>query len=388
MSARSQSSAKFRYDNMDNYIENIYNYPIEKIPYLHDVYFRALDIHSTHRKKNKMKTLKTSTFGTNNVVSIIQINDKKKYAVRLSKNPIDLSTPDLRIIQSKINWNKANSLKICPRVIYNGYFKIKTNTAAIRIHELLITDAYDTDLHSYYADKITPDNNDAIICDKLRQQLYTLASNSMWVSCLDIKPANIVCNISTSDPRLTDVRLIDLDGDWCTLIPESIQTIDTTIGVYFETCIFMACHFLLLGNNIFADYMQTFSKAEIYELLHQRLAADRTHLVYWVMIANHYFKDFDKLTTNVMDVSYWLTNLINWSQMKKINEHPSPIALTPTQCKYRDPIKKKCVSNLKFKNHIFGKTRIAKPKILKPCAAGKERNYITNRCRKRGTRPP
>jgi hypothetical protein len=376
--------AEYRYNEMDYYIENIFTYPTEKIPYLKEIFFKVLDIHSVHRKKNKMKTLKTSTLGTYNVVSIIQINDKKRYAVRLSKNPIPMQPVNPANIQSKMNWHKANLLKICPNVVYNGYFRIGEGNST-QIHELLITEAYETDLHTYFATKqlthktVKMDKDDKTVCDKLQRHFYTMASNAMWVACIDIKPANVVLNTDTMD-----VRMIDLDGDFCTVIPVKIQSIDTTINSYFEACMLMACHFLVMNYNIFADYIASFDVNELSQALHSRLSGDNIHMVYWLQMVQHYFKGLksDDKPQNEFDVQFWIKNVILWSRMRD-TKTPRPItSVDPISCKYRDPEKKKCVTKTKFKNHIYDGKPIPKPKKVKPCAAGKERSCTTNRCKK------
>jgi hypothetical protein len=344
----------------------------------------VLDVHSVYRKKNKMKTLKTSTVGTYNVVSIIQINDKKKYAVRLSKNPVPMQPVNPVIIQSKINWHKANLLKICPNVIYNGYFRIGEGDST-QIHELLITEAYETDLHTYFATKrmthktVKMDKDDRTICEKLQRHLYTMASHAMWVACIDIKPANVVLNTDTMD-----VRMIDLDGDWCTVIPVQLQSVDTTINSYFEACMLMACHLLVIEYNIFADYMTAFDLNELRKALHDRLSGDHIHMVYWLQMVKHYFKNLksDDKPQNDFDVKFWMENVVLWSRMRDTTTPQAITAVDPISCKYRDPEKKKCVTKAKFKNHIYDGKPIPKPKKIKPCMAGKERSCTTNRCKK------
>jgi hypothetical protein len=206
-----------------------------------------------------------------------------------------------------------------------------------------------------------------------------MASNAMWVACIDIKPANVVLNTDTMD-----VRMIDLDGDFCTVIPVQIQSIDTTINSYFEACMLMACHFLVIDYNIFADYVASFDINELSEALYNRLSGDNIHMVYWLQMVKHYFKNLksDEKPQNEFDVKFWMKNVILWSRMRD-TKTPRPItAVDPTSCKYRDPEKKKCVTKTKFKNHIYDGKPIPKPKKVKPCVAGKERSCTTNRCKK------
>ena len=75
----------------------------------------------------------------------------------------------------------------------------------------IISEAYDTDLNSFYRDETnrTP-YKDNKIRDNLLDLFNKLSQKPFYRICFDIKPENCVINEKT-----LDVKLIDLDGDFC-----------------------------------------------------------------------------------------------------------------------------------------------------------------------------
>ena len=138
------------------------------------------------------------------------------------------------------------------------------------LYQVIISEAYDTDLHDYYtgsryASKRIGDNPtslDKLIVDKLIS-LLTISHRQIGMICFDIKPGNCVINISSNGmpKRLpngdVDLKLIDLEEDTCL---QDLKITDAQLQyIDILSQIIMANHFFMpapigVGWNIFSDY--------------------------------------------------------------------------------------------------------------------------------------
>lgn len=120
-----------------------------------------------------------------------------------------------QIKRNESNWFQCNLKAICPKIYYYGYFKdiVSVNDDDSIIYPIMITEKYDSDLSNflYHNNKELSTNNQESIANQLEYLFKTLIS--LEIICYDIKPENTV--IRKNDDGTLDVRLIDLDGDYC-----------------------------------------------------------------------------------------------------------------------------------------------------------------------------
>ena len=227
------------------------------------------------------------------------------------------------LAQTEKNWLEAYREGICPIIIYYGYIKYTNiyentinGTGTVQLKSCLITEAYDKDLDTYYIEQTNPI---IILKNKLReekekseiekieseieyrrqqisqlsyyvcQKLVELISKyvELNIVCSDIKPANVVIKIVNNPIYSSDdiqVRLIDLDGDFCKT-PEHLEFTHNRMQLRSDTnqitknkdnykillCIIMANHFYYyiddeeawdVFNNYFTNKRDIFNKRE------------------------------------------------------------------------------------------------------------------------------
>ena len=184
------------------------------------------------------------------------------------------------VAQTEKNWLIANEKKICPRIIYYGYIKyidsiqnlIAGEENKVQLKSCLITEAYDNDLNSFYYDMIETLNQNEIIqlnkyvCRQLVELIDKYVESN--IVCSDIKPENVVIKIVNNTINSSEdiqVRLIDLDGDFCKEI-KSLPLYNTRMQLRSDKdkykillCIIMANHFFYYIDDeeawdVFNDY--------------------------------------------------------------------------------------------------------------------------------------
>lgn len=367
---------------IDLYIEDVYSYDTSKILRYGMILVNVI------QNPHSLTVIKRAQGTYNNVY--IYTNGIQKFAIRVGKKPIIMSYFHYKdeIINSKKNWKLASDNNISPRVLYNGYYRdVKDNL----IYDLIIMEAYDMDVRSYYklktvTDVHTLDEDDITIELNIRKKLYSLASNNMWMECIDIKPLNMVINTDT-----LDVRLIDMDGDFCTFIDTQQQNIGTTIEIYIEGCILMAVHFYNHGNNIMFKYMQSFPKQDLFELVRTRLQT------YPRLFRNvqHYFQNiFEEIydantvgTDKFHNADIWAYILVECSRLRVpdfIYRYTSnhltfvePNDIKHVDCKdneFHDPTSHGCINKKDFQKHILGNDAQAQSPKKKRCPKGSRKN--------------
>jgi len=218
------------------------------------------------------------TKGGNNDIFIYQSGDLT-IVVRLSKYTSFQITPFNHItvigknknhkinnlneaIQSKSNWERANSLGYTPKLYNYGYLENEGH-----FYNYIICEKMESDLSDYYdtgpgKDSISSgelSTTDHKIARQLVDLLYA-TTNNLGLICFDIKPAN--CMINYSDPDNIVVKLIDWDGDWCQDYSYITSKSDLKDLISILSVIVMAAHFyVFLDWNIFYTY---FSEPDSY----------------------------------------------------------------------------------------------------------------------------
>lgn len=120
------------------------------------------------------------------------------------------------------------------------------------IHSCIITEGYQMNLCDFY-DKIILQNTESIDLNiTIANQVMKMINNlvKLQLICGDIKPQNCVINYEKNllhQINKVDVRMIDLDGDYCKEYDGLLLKKETDISqnkhVYFILTIIMANHF-------------------------------------------------------------------------------------------------------------------------------------------------
>lgn len=277
---------------------------IEDIPLEEDIdLFMTKSIPDIHEYTD----LKTNSGANNNIVTLKNNNNNKKIVFRRTKNPLNTIPFNVLIPENFKNYLKQNNLpenntevdtfintkyllqesniwtlahehNISPYLHYYGIyrkteFKQKNPTASIMakmlpaepyhsIYQVVISEGYDMNISDYYNNpkndgyndkqSIKLSDTDKMIANLLTDLLDKLHSK-VKVICFDIKPDNCVINL---DPF--DVKLIDLDADWCQYSPilKKRGTDEQKQLIKFLSIMTLANHFLHYCNwNIFSDYL-------------------------------------------------------------------------------------------------------------------------------------
>ena len=261
------------------YTYNDYNTDIRDMP-------TYLDLLSKYRINDRPDNFEEKS-GSFNRTRLYKDN---KLSLRISKEPIfvkniteiipykqDVTIGDLKKAQDKTasNWKKAVQIGIAPAMYFYGYIKEPIpypypHEGKFNLYQVIISEAYDTDLHDYYtgsryASKRIGDNPtslDKLIVDKLIS-LLTISHRQIGMICFDIKPGNCVINIQDNGmpKRLpngdVDLKLIDLEEDTCL---QDLKITDAQLQyIDILSQIIMANHFFMpapigVGWNIFSDY--------------------------------------------------------------------------------------------------------------------------------------
>ena len=170
----------------------------------------------------------------------------------------------MRIIQ------RASNEGLSPLVYYIGFANFSKGKTAVGI--LQISEAYEMDLHNYYADRVKRkfsaaqvssgkwgpldfDHNDSIISGQLIDLLSRMVT-ILHLTCFDVKPGNSVINVNNPDGPV--VKLIDWDADYCEYTSASSK-IDGRMAdkIIMLHVILMANHFYLSFNhNILYEFVR------------------------------------------------------------------------------------------------------------------------------------
>ena len=310
------------------------------------------------------------TKGGNNDIYIYQSGDLT-IVVRLSKYASFQITPFNHItvlgknknhkinnlneaIQSKSNWERANSLGYTPKLYNYGYLENEGH-----FYNYIICEKMESDLSDYYdtgpgKDSISSgelSTTDHKIARQLVDLLYA-TTNNLGLICFDIKPAN--CMINYSDPDNIVVKLIDWDGDWCqdySYITNN-RTLKDPISIL--SVIIMAAHFyIFLDWNIFYTYFSNpddygnyvrDNKQSLKALFCDNLTDSEGNRSKFDFFQKHYFKikdRNDKLATceDAFDLTFERAHYLNRAAKTLPTRQPPGV----TRVGGRKKIKKKSV---------------------------------------------
>jgi hypothetical protein len=231
-----------------------------------------------HELRKNIKLIRRITKGGNNDIYIYKSGDLtvvvrlSKYAsfqiesfnhiTVLGKNKNEKINNLKEAIQSKSNWERANSLGYTPKLYNYGYLENNGH-----FYNYIICEKMESDLSDYYetgpgkdsksSGKLSPIDHE--IARQLVDLLYA-TTNNLGLICFDIKPAN--CMLNYSDPNNIVVKLIDWDGDWCQDYSYITSKSDLKDFISILSVIVMAAHFyVFLDWNIFYTY---FSEPDSY----------------------------------------------------------------------------------------------------------------------------
>ena len=253
-------------------------------------------------------TKSKNTFGGNNMISILEDDNNNKIVFRRTKKPyvsipFNLLIPEnfnkylkqnklpennneveallnkTHLLQESNIWNLANQHNISPKLYYYGIYRTTelkpvNSTSSImsnelpkepyhNIYKIVVSEGYEMNMENYYNGKMNDgytdkQSNELGEIDKMiANQLINLLDklhSKIKVICFDIKPSNCVINI---DPF--DVKLIDLDADWCQSNPilKKRGADEQQHLIKYLSIMILANHFLYYCEwNIFSEYLQ------------------------------------------------------------------------------------------------------------------------------------
>lgn len=164
----------------------------------------------------------------------------KKHKDLLTQEDVENAEFIKQLAISKQNWIESSKKGLCPPLIYYGYVVENkpigglSSGYKVEIRSCIVSQRYSTDLREFYIKVVMTDIYDErekmLINDKIFEKVKKMISGLVDLSiiCADIKPENIVVkyNIKKGDEKVNinsiDVKLIDLDSDWCTRMTNGI----------------------------------------------------------------------------------------------------------------------------------------------------------------------
>lgn len=221
-----------------------------------------------------------------------RVYEGKKQQIRMER--VDDSSLPTKVVEegefliqletSKTNWINSSLKGLCPPIIYYGYI-IKavqiggmSSGSNVEIRSCIISERYSMDLKGFYKDIVMTDIYDErdkrAINERVLKQVQTLIHGLVELSiiCADIKPANMVVKYNTRSDGKIDinsivVRLIDLDGDWCTRMENGMiyrpggtqRTLqkDRKQNIELLMLVILGFHFnIYIKYNPFTDYFK------------------------------------------------------------------------------------------------------------------------------------
>ena len=166
--------------------------------------------------------------GSNNEITFYKNPRGDRRVVRISLDGVD--EDDVAMWSKSLdNWERANRLGVCPLLHFAGFVKDGPQTRL-----LIIMDAYPMTLGEYLKTaNLKSRTHREIIAIKIYTLLMRIAQE-LNLDCTDIKLENVVIN-----PKGVDIRVIDIDGDFCKPIPNIEPGINGLIAV------------MVLANHLF-----------------------------------------------------------------------------------------------------------------------------------------
>lgn len=203
-------------DTVFEYYEKLEQNSIKKLDILLENYHLKLDAYKDYFSRgsfNNTFSVKVDKEGDpmHNKVVLIRKGKESYGKFDNNGNSIVHMNRDITLKQIKrneSNWFQCNLKAICPNIYYYGYFKHDDS----EIYPIMITEKYDSDLFKFlYNNKELSPLQQESIANQLEYLFKTLIS--LKIICYDIKPENTV--IRKNEDGTLDLRLIDVDGDYC-----------------------------------------------------------------------------------------------------------------------------------------------------------------------------
>lgn len=209
-----------------------------------------------------------------------------------------------KTIQNNI---RASTEAIAPQLYFAGFVK-KEVSSGVAFHFVIISEAFDMDLYTYYNNKkykgyhnrqanliskITSDKFKLFEDDEfIRDSLVELLDDTVYklnIVCFDIKPGNCVINLN-EEGEITDIRLIDWDSNYC-IHDENLKNNSIEQETIFcINLIFMSIHFLRYSNyNIFVGIMEI-EESNIKTIQNYICNDDAKYMTIYKLFLRDYFK--------------------------------------------------------------------------------------------------
>jgi len=209
-----------------------------------------------------------------------------------------------KTIQNNI---RASTEAIAPQLYFAGFVK-KEVPSGLAFHFVIISEAFDMDLYTYYDNKkykgyhnrqanliskITSDKFKLFEDDEfIRDSLVELLDDTVYklnIVCFDIKPGNCVINLN-EEGEITDIRLIDWDSNYC-IHDENLKNNSIEQETIFcINLIFMSIHFLRYSNyNIFVGIMEI-EESNIKTIQNYICNDDAKYMTIYKLFLRDYFK--------------------------------------------------------------------------------------------------
>lgn len=216
--------------------------------------------------------------------------------------------------RTKNNYINASKLELSPQLYFYGFVKEILENNVILFYNVIISEAYDMDLHTYFNNTSNTyernngilTHNDFIIASAIINCMYKTCK-LMSVICYDVKPGNCVIKIGERineenqvERYVEDVKLIDWSGDLCIEEP-SITKGSKSDKIFFVpfllSIMFTSLHFLFYSKfNILSAFFfkkeDGMTLEDKYKLSMAEMFCDSPYSYKYKRLANHYFHDY------------------------------------------------------------------------------------------------
>ena len=190
--------------------------------------------------------------------NLVHIYDNQRI-VRISKDGSRKKGLSNTELVTASNWEKAARYNITPRIFWQGYVNIdipfdRELKKSKLPHFVVIMEAYDMNMRKFVEQNLHKPNGRTIVQDlvqKVTKKTWDFTT-MLYIGCIDTKPENIVVRRLPHDQ--IDVRLIDLEGDFCQRnnAPDQVALRGNTYGAFVVSICLLALHCIeIFNDNLF-----------------------------------------------------------------------------------------------------------------------------------------
>jgi hypothetical protein len=210
---------------------------------------------------------------------------KKAWKPKNNKLKVPESDPELGVFLKKYQnlypqdyatyhvWKEADSKGLCPKIFYYGYLPFDNQG---RVVLCIVSKRYKINLQELYTNEVPKLTQDAD--SSISDQIISLFTKlvDLNIMCVDIKPPNIVIDYSllnnnSIDAKSIDVKLIDLDGDFCgEFYSDQGREKEDREALTYMTLMF-------ISNFLFKDFERNILSSHMVQL-YNMFDSDRTKL--------------------------------------------------------------------------------------------------------------